>query len=318
MKIKKQLLCIISILFFSNHFFAQYAINKKILWTTDWNHDGKLLAVGGNLDTLKIYSKSNLKLHKSFPIKSTITRVKWHPSKNSIAVATQLSKNKSCIINLDTNEKIELNEISPDGARGIDWNYTGEYLAVGDNDGQILIYDMKGNLIKNFKNENNKGITAINWHPKKNILVTVSDKIRLFDIDGNLLKSIKHRTEEVMLLSTAWHKSGNFFVTGDYGDKHDKSLLQYWSEQGELLQSIDISKGEYRNLTWKRKGDRLATASDALRIWDIKGKLISEGKSTDYLWGISWNKQGNKIVTSSLEQNIIVWNNKAKKIATIE
>lgn len=45
-----------------------------------------------------------------------------------------------------------------------------------------------------------------------------------------------------MLLSVAWHKSGRFFVTGDYGDKQNKSLLQYWNEQGELLRSIDISK----------------------------------------------------------------------------
>ncbi len=318
MKIKNRLLCIILTTFFSNYFFAQDTISKKILWTTDWSSDGKFFAVGGNLDTLKIYNETNLKLHKSFPIKSTVTRIKWHASKNSIAVATQLSKDKSSIINLDTNEKIELKEISPDGARGIDWNYTGKYLAVGDNDGQILIYDTKGNLIRHFKNENSKSVTAVNWHPKKNILATVSDKIRLFDIDGNLLKSIKHRSEEVMLLSVAWHKSGTFFVTGDYGDKHDKSLLQYWNEQGKLLRSIDISKGEYRNLTWNPKGNRLATASDALRIWNTKGKLISEGKSTDYLWGVSWNKQGNKIITSSLEQNIIIWNNKTEKLSTIE
>ena len=79
------------------------------------------------------------------------------------------------------------------------------------------------------------------------------DKIRIFDIDGNLLKSIKHRPEEVLLLSIAWHKSGDFFVTGDYGDDQDKSLLQYWDEQGKLLKSIDISKGEYRNLMLESK-----------------------------------------------------------------
>ncbi|MFH6999297.1 WD40 repeat domain-containing protein [Flavobacterium sp. FlaQc-57] len=319
MKIKNKLLkCIILLTAFNNQLFAQHTINKKILWTTDWSSDGKFIAVGGNLDTLKIYSEKNLKSYKSFPIKNTITRIKWHPSKNIIAVATQLSEDKSSIINLDTNERIKLNGISPDGARGIDWNYTGEYLAVADNDGQILIYDIKGNLIRRFKNENSKGITAVDWHPKKNILVTVSDKIRLYDIEGNLLKSIKHRTEEVMLLSVAWHKSGSFFITDDYGDRQDKSLLQYWNEQAELLRSIDISKGEYRNITWNPKGNRLATASDALRIFDTKGKLISEGNSKDYLWGVSWNKQGDRIITSSMEQNIIIWNNKAEKISSIE
>ena len=52
----------------------------------------------------------------------------------------------------------------------------GEYLAVADNEGQVLIYNIKGELIRKFMNENNstKGITAIDWHPHKNILTTVS------------------------------------------------------------------------------------------------------------------------------------------------
>ncbi len=121
-----------------------------------------------------------------------------------------------------------------------------------------------------------------------------------------------------MLLSIAWHKSGNFFVTGDYGDEINKSLLQYWNEQGELIKTIDNSKEEYRNLDWNPKGDSLASASDALRIWDINGNLISEGNSEDDLWGVSWNYKGNKIVTSSMEQRIILWNKKAKRIMTIK
>lgn len=308
------------ILVFCNQTFAQNTLTKEILWTTDWSPNGKYIAIGGNVDTLKIYSKSNLKPYKSLPIKNTITRVKWHPTKNIIAVSTQNSEDKTSIINLDNNEKIELNGISFEGARGIDWNYTGEYLAVADNEGQIFIYNIKGELIRKFINQSNstKSITAIDWHPKKNILTTVTDKIRFYDIEGNLLKSIKHRHEDVMLLSVAWHNSGNFLVTGDYGDEENKSLLQYWNEQGELIKSIDISKGEYRNLAWNPKGNRLASASDALRIWDTKGNLISEGNSKDYLWGVSWNEQGSKIITSSLEQRIILWNHKAKRIITIE
>jgi WD40 repeat protein len=304
----------------SNQTSGQNTLTKEILWTTDWSPNGKYIAIGGNVDTLKIYCESNLKPYKSLPIKNTITRVKWHPTKNIIAVSTQNSEAKTSIINLDNNEKIGLNGISPDGARGIDWNYTGEYLAVADNEGQILIYNIKGELIRKFVNQSNstKSITAIDWHPKKNILTTVTDKIRFYDIEGNLLKSIKHRPEDVMLLSVAWHNSGDFFVTGDYGDDKNKSLLQYWNEQGELIKSIDISKGEYRNLAWNSKGNKLASASDALRIWDTKGNLISVGNSKDYLWGVSWNELGSRIITSSMEQRIILWNKKAKRIITIE
>jgi len=301
-----------------NSNWAQVKKAKEILWTTDWSPNGKYIAVGGNTDSLRIYNGVRLKPYKSFPFKGTITRVQWHPSKNAIAVVTQLSADKSCLIDLDTNKKTELSGISADGARGLDWNATGELLVVADNDGQILIYDTQGMLVRRIKNENKLSITAVDWHPDGKRLVVVSDKIRLFDTSGNLLKSIQHRSESVMLLSVAWHPSGTFFVTGDYGDSKDKSLLQYWDEDGKLLQSIDVSQAEFRNLSWNPKGTRLATASDALRIWDLQGNLISEGKSPDYLWGVSWNKKGTRIVTSSLEQRIVLWNAKAEKVLMLE
>jgi WD40 repeat protein len=117
-------------------------------------------------------------------------------------------------------------------------------------------------------------------------------------------------------LCVAWHKSGNFFVTGHYGDKINKykPLLQFWKSNGDLIKYIKISKGEHRNITWNSKGDRLASASDALRIWNRDGKLLYEGGSKDYLWGFSWNRNGNRIVTSSTEQRVIIWDDKAKVV----
>lgn len=307
---------IVLLTFLDNRAFSQDTANKKILWSTDWSSNGKYIAIGGNIDTLKIYSAKDLQLYKSYPTKNTITCIKWHPFKNILAVGTQLSGDKVRIFNFETDKIIELEGISPDGARGIDWNYTGDFLAVADNDGQISIFDIDGNLIRTIKHENTKSITSIDWHPKKNIFITVGDKIRIFDIDGTLLKTIKHRQEDVLLLCVAWHNSGDFFVTGDYGDYQNdyKPLLQFWNTNGDLLKSLSISKGEYRNLSWNSKGNRLVTASDALRIWDKEGNLISVGNSKDNLWGVSWNKKGNRIVTSSAVQRIVLWDNKAKII----
>lgn len=299
-----------------NNISAQNIINKKILWTVDWSPDGKYIAVGGNVDTLNIYLSDNLQLFKSYPINNTITSLKWHPNKNLLAIGTQTSKSKVSILNFDSGNIVELEGISPEGARGIDWNFSGEFLAVADNDGQITVFGVDGRLIRKIQHDNTKGITSIDWHPKKNIFITVGDKIRIYDINGTLLNTIVHRKEKTLLLCVAWHKSGKFFVTGDYGDntyKH-RPLLQFWNPKGDLIESINISKGEYRNMTWNPEGDRLASASDALRIWDKHGKLLHEGGSKDYLWGISWNMNGSRIVTSSTEQRVIIWDNKAKVV----
>ena len=86
---------IILLIVISNPLFAQQdSIYKPIIWSTDWSPNGKLIAIGENNDSLKIYRERDLKPYKSFHLKNTITLVKWHPSKNIIAVTTQNSKNK--------------------------------------------------------------------------------------------------------------------------------------------------------------------------------------------------------------------------------
>ncbi|MBL0135655.1 MAG: hypothetical protein IPP79_17595 [Chitinophagaceae bacterium] len=78
----------------SNQIFGQNKLTKEILWTTDWSPNGKYIAIGGNVDTLKIYKEGNLEIYNSFPVKNTITRIKWHPSMNIIVVTTQMSERK--------------------------------------------------------------------------------------------------------------------------------------------------------------------------------------------------------------------------------
>ena len=61
------------IIVLSTQIFGQNTLTKEILWTADWSPNGKYIAIGGNVDSLKIYNKGNLKIHKSIPVKNTLT-----------------------------------------------------------------------------------------------------------------------------------------------------------------------------------------------------------------------------------------------------
>ncbi|MFZ1704496.1 MAG: WD40 repeat domain-containing protein [Saprospiraceae bacterium] len=296
---------------------GQTHLEKQILWTTDWSTDNRYIAFGGNTDSLKIYETKDMKTVMAFPVKNMITNVKWHPTKNILAVVTQSNEGTAFLVEIGSKNRVTLIGISQEGGRGLDWHHSGEYLAVADNDGLISLYDEKGNLLRQIKHENSKSITGIDWHPTKTEFITVGDKIRKYDLNGTLLKTINHRHGEVLLLCVAWHPSGKMFVTGDYGDETNKPWLQYWKEDGQLIKSIDISKSEYRNIRWNKKGKRLASTSDVLRIWDIKGNLLHSGIATNNLWGVSWNSKGNKIVTTSEVKEVVLWSNKAQKLALI-
>ena len=99
--------------------------NKKTLWTIAWSPDGKYIATGGNQDKLKIFDAKTFNLLKTFPVKDVqLSRVKWHPTKNILAVITQSRTFKAKLLNLEKDEWIDLQDLES-GFRALDWNSHG-------------------------------------------------------------------------------------------------------------------------------------------------------------------------------------------------
>ena len=267
-------------------------------WDVNWADFDNQIIVGGMQDTIRILTPQ-LEFSLNFPYLGTITKNKFHPSKNMVAISVQDGLSQSCILHLDTRKIITLDSVSQEGARAIGWNNSGSILAVGDYEGNLTFYNEEGIFIKKV-NTQQKSIIGLDWHPYKNLLVGVGEKIILYDYDLESLASIEDRKEEVLMLCVAWHPEGAFFATGDYGDfeYHHPPLLQYWDGDGRLLESIEKSKAEYRNLKWSSDGKHLATASEKLRLWNTDGELIKEVNSNSLLWGIDWNSTNDTLVTT--------------------
>ena len=291
-------------------------------WSVDWHPTEDMIAVGGSNDTfLKILSTCDYKDIKHLPYNGTITKTKWHPSENKLAFSVQDGKSKSAIFDLEATTLIQLDSITNAGARGLGWNYTGELLAVGDNSGHLVIFDDNGKFLK-IIDTGEKGLMGLDWHPKENLLVAVGDNVIIYNYELDSLKIIKDRTEEieVLMLCVAWHPSGGFFVTGDYGDFQNNypPLLQYWTYNGQKMKSIEKSKAEYRNLRWSPNGLILATASEKIRLWDQYGAILAEGEASDLLWGIDWNANGIRLVTTDDQGKIIFSDSNLNKVKELE
>lgn len=252
-------------------------------------------------------------------LEGMITKVAWHPAGNTLAIALQGEKSKTSIFNINTKQRIELDSIADFGARALSWNHNGTRLAVGDYNGHITLFDAAGKRIKTVVTDQ-KSIVGLDWHPTRDIVVVVGDRISIYDVQSDALDAIEDRAENVLMLCVAWHPSGEFFVTGDYGDfeYHHPPLLQYWAADGQKIKTITESKAEFRNLAWSPDGTLLATASEQVRLWDIHGNLVAERPSPSLLWGIAWNKDGSQLVTTDKNGTIAVWNKRLKKLRELE
>ena len=289
---------------------AKESDSSTILWSVDWSADGKLFAVGGAW--VGIFD-AETQLKRQAPALDSlkaIAKVRWNPRCNLLALSGG-ADGVTAIYDPTTDQKITLK--TKEGTRGIAWNASGELLATAGNRGELQIWSASGQLLHTTRPENAKSLTGVAWHPKEDKIVTVSEFIRWYDGKGNIIKQVRHRPEAkglALLLCVAWHPSGEFFIVGDYGNSEagDAPLLQFWSADGKLLKTMEVKNGAaFRNISWNRDGSLLASASDALRIWSKDGQLRHIGKSPDLLWGVRWNREGNRLLTSSHEGRVTLW-----------
>lgn len=293
---------------------------RWMFWGADWHPDHDQIALGGSNDTFfKILSTQNYQNIKSYPYKGTITNTKWNPAGNRLAISVQDGKSNSIILNLNTNEMIALDSITNEGARAIGWNFSGDLLAVGDNEGYLSFYDEDGQLLRKTDTKQ-KGLMSLDWHPTESLLVVVGDNISLYDYELDSLLNIEDRSEPVLMLSVDWHPSGEFFVTGDYGDfiEHYPPLLQHWTAAGQKIKSIDESKAEFRNIRWSADGELLATASDKIRLWNTDGELLIEQPTKDLLWGLDWNEDASKLVVTDVAARVIFFDRNLNQLEELQ
>lgn len=289
---------------------------EHILWTAQWSANDEYIAVGSSDSLLRIYAGDSYDLLQTFKMEGGVFRVRWHPSQPLLAVAAE--GEGSCILNVSTKQRTPLPLPGGTGSRAVVWNPTGDQVLMADCEGVFSLWSLSGALLGKHKKENTMSYTAVDWHPEKAEWLAVSQKVRSITAKGELIKAIQVRPPEVLLLCVAWHPSGDFYVVGDYGnsDYEMPPLLQWRNAKGEVMFVSEISKAEYRNISWSPKGKTLATASDMLRVWSKKGKLLLESPSEHNLWGIDWSQDGKRIVTSDQEGVIGIWDAEGNRLKT--
>ncbi|MEM6723781.1 MAG: WD40 repeat domain-containing protein [Bacteroidota bacterium] len=289
-------------------------------WAVDWHPEKEQYVVGGSNDTfLKLFTDKEDEAFKHYPCKGTITKTKWHPTKNKIAISVQDGKSQSAILDLDTDERSTLDSVALEGARAIGWNSTGALVAVGDYEGNLTVYDEAGSLLRKVPT-GQKSIIGLDWHPTENLIIAVGEDISWYHYDLDSLRTFEDRPEAILMLCVDWHPNGQFFATGDYGDFEvpHPPQLQYWTYDGQHIKSMERSQAEFRNIQWSHDGELLATASEKIRLWDQTGKLIAEAPSENLLWGVDWNGTSTKIVATDEQRKVLFWDRKLSPLLNIQ
>ncbi|MEM8584820.1 MAG: hypothetical protein AAGF87_11150 [Bacteroidota bacterium] len=284
-------------------------------WSVDWHPENDQIALGGSMDTLRVLSADGEREVSKYPYAGTITQVKWHPAGDKLAISVQDGKSEPCILKPSTGRRIELDQISAEGARALGWNHTGELLAVGDYEGILSIFDADGSLLRQVDTDQ-KGLIDLDWHPNSDLIVAVGEHISRYDYRTDELQNIEDRTEDILMLCVDWHPGGQFFATGDYGDfTHNYSpLLQYWTSAGSHIKSMNDSKAEIRNLAWSEDGELLASTSEKIRLWNEAGEIVAQDNHSHLLQGVAWNGDTTQLIVTDDHCKIIFWDRELNRL----
>ena len=169
LRFKEKMVCLVFILLPLLNAFSQEQKYNNTLWTVAWSPDGKYIATGGNINHLLLYDGKTFELIKNYPVKDVqLSRLKWHPTKNILAVITQSNSFKAKLLHVDTGIWMEFEGLK-DSFRALDWNHTGEMLAISEREDYVTVYSLDGKRISRFRGDE-KGVAGIDWHPSKNRL----------------------------------------------------------------------------------------------------------------------------------------------------
>ena len=126
---------------------------------------GKLIAIGGDDKVLRIYEAKNYTVYKSYELPGAVQSLDWNIDGKLLAIG--IDDNPVQLLDIQTGNFVEL---KGPGSRALAWNYNSQLLGVGDYEGDLQIWNKKGNLVKTIKKENTKTYLSIDWHPIKNII----------------------------------------------------------------------------------------------------------------------------------------------------
>ena len=177
-------------------------------------------------------------------------------------------------------------------------------LATGMRNNTIKLWDLKGNLIKEFKGHEG-GVNSVAFSPNGQFIASGADDntIRLWDLQGNLIKEFKGHQQSVK--SVIFSPNGQFIASGA-----NDNTVRLWDLKGNLIEEFKGHQKGVNSVAFSPNGQFIASGGDdnTVRLWDLKGNLIEKMKGHEQsVKGVAFSLDGLSIFSSSDDETVRVW-----------
>jgi WD40 repeat protein len=182
----------------------------------------------------------------------------------------------------------------------------GNYIASGNADGTLQLWDISGNPIGQPFKGHSRGIYALAFSPDGKYIVSGSEDktLRLWDLKGNPIgQPFKGHQQSVH--SVAFSPDGKYIVSGAW----DRTV-RLWDMSGNRIGKP--FKGEETNIysvAFSPSGQYIVSgAGNIIRLWDFQGNMVGKPfKVGSYVFSVAFSPDGKYIVSGSDDQTVRLW-----------
>lgn len=205
----------------------------------------------------------------------------------------------------------------------VSFSGSGQYLAVGMSDGDVLVYDgAVPKLIRTLRGSTER-VSALSWNGR--VLTTGNRRGDIFHFDGRarrpLISQLSHHVGEVCGLK--WSPDGSQLASGG-----NDNLCCIWESPSTVqpLRVLDSHVAAVKALTWSphRRGLLASgggTADKTIRMWDTSTfENVSVVNTGSQVCGMEWSVARDEVISChGLPRNqLIVWDHPSmKKVAEL-
>ncbi len=191
---------------------------------------------------------------------------------------------------------------SPDGSK----------ILTQSEDDTARLWDLKGNVLTTFNNNNNR-IEAVEFlHDGSKILTTIYGHMPIYDLKGNHKATYEYKpinlTDQVDSLNSdrTINPSKDSLI----------SLIYLNGNQTAIFSGNKYYTGPY---LFSPDGKKVLIQSNdsSVQLLDIKGNQLATFRGhKDYVWSYVFSPNGKKVLTTSKDKQARVWDLKGKSLAT--
>ncbi|KAF3168235.1 hypothetical protein TWF788_010965 [Orbilia oligospora] len=170
----------------------------------------------------------------------------------------------------------------------------------GSFDGTIRIWDVSGNCLDTF-GDNNHSIRSVAISNEHIASGSTQGPIKIWDFNGNLLKTLYGHED--------WVNSVVFSNDGRIISGSDDRTIKIWDFNGNFLKTLYGHKSRVNSVAFSNDGHIISGSDDkTIKIWDSSGNCFNTlSGHSDSITSVIFSKDCTRVISGSLDRTIKIW-----------